>query len=67
MSLLLEDSGFWISIVTLVLGFCSGSILMLYRSKCQSLTCCCFEMHRNVEVELQDHALENQMRQQNIV
>ena len=62
MSLLLEDSGFWISIVTLVLGFCSGSILMLYRSKCERLSCFCFEMQRNVEVELQDHILDNQLR-----
>ena len=64
---LLDDSGFWISIITLILGCFSGTMLMLYRSKCERFSCCCFEMIRNVQVELVDHILENQTQNENVV
>ena len=62
MSVLLDDSGFWLSICTLFIGFLSGFLAIMYKSKCTEFTCCygLFNITRNVQAEIEDN-INNQV------
>lgn len=45
------DAVFWTFFITTTIGFILAFTKMLYKSKCQSLKCCGFELIRDTEAE----------------
>jgi hypothetical protein len=42
---------FWTFLITSTIGFCLGLVGLLYKSKCQEVSCCGLKVIRNVELE----------------
>lgn len=49
-----EETTFWISFISIVSGMFVITLKYCLRSKCDSVKCFCFEIHRNTEQEVQD-------------
>jgi hypothetical protein len=45
------SEGFWITLTGLVIGFFGLSIRYCLKSKCNSVECFCFKIHRAVDLE----------------
>lgn len=45
------SEGFWITLSGLVIGFFGLTIRFCLKSKCDNVECCCFKIHRAVELE----------------
>jgi hypothetical protein len=45
------SEGFWITLTGLVIGFMGLTIKFCLKSKCDNVECCCFKIHRAVEME----------------
>jgi hypothetical protein len=52
---IVDDSTFFLSLSTIIVGFGAVLIRSLYKSKCENLTCCfgLLEIVRNVDLEQQ--------------
>jgi len=50
---LLDDSAFWLSITTIIIGSTALIIKTCYKSKCSNFKCCCglIEIKRDTAVE----------------
>jgi len=46
-----EETTFWISFISITSGVIVLALKMCFKSKCDSVKCFCFELHRNTEQE----------------
>lgn len=55
---------FWSFFIVSALGFLGGLLALLYKSKCAEVSICCgfLQVRRNVEVELQEDAMERRQQ-----
>ena len=55
------NSTFFLSLATMIFGFCAGALGYALKSKCSSVKCCCIEIIRDVELEadLEEFASNN--------
>jgi hypothetical protein len=48
------DATFWLSFITITIGFLGVGIRYIYKIKCQTIKCCCLQFDRNIQLELQE-------------
>ena len=48
------NSTYWLSMATMTFGFCGVCLAYALKSKCSKVKCCCIEIDRDIEAELEE-------------
>ena len=50
----MQTEGFWITICGIITAFLGSTLKMMYKSKCQHIKCCCFDIEREINAEMNE-------------